>query len=100
MSQTKWKLSGSGIVQRDADYTCTFNMLNENTGALIALTMTQARGGPASDLIGALRAMTVMLMEAAGVDVANVPPLPTTTPEPAFSALVQSDLATTLGKLF
>ena len=59
---TRWRLNGDPTLdEREHDYMATFVMQNVETDKNISVSLTQTRGGPATDLIGALRAAAIML---------------------------------------
>jgi hypothetical protein len=65
--KTRWRLLGTDLAEREKDYTATFVMLNVDNDEQVTVALTQFRGGPASDLVGALRATASLLLSAAGV---------------------------------
>ena len=68
VTTTRWRLNGDPTLEEhETDYTAVFVMQNVDTRQNIVLTLTQTRGGPASDLVGALRA-TAHMLESADVE--------------------------------
>ena len=63
---TRWRLNGDPTLEeREHDYTATFVMQIVETDKNLSVSLTQTRGGPATDLIGALRAAAIMLEKTA-----------------------------------
>jgi hypothetical protein len=64
MSMSRWRLSGNELEERTDDWSATFTMMNVDTGEIVKVGLTQNRGGPADDLVGALRATTALIVQA------------------------------------
>lgn len=64
---TRWRLTTTDLAEREKDYTATFVLLNVDTGEQVTVALTQSRGGPATDLVGACRATASAMLAAAGV---------------------------------
>lgn len=64
--KTYWRILSNELVERPEDYTATFVMLNVDSGAQVTVTLSQKRGCPATDLVGALRATASLLISASG----------------------------------
>lgn len=76
---TIWRRLRYEIVRRTDDYTGTVTWLNVATGGEVTLALTQPIKGPVSDLVGALRAMTISLLRVSKDDDAE--PAPTNSAE-------------------
>jgi hypothetical protein len=65
VSTSAWRLYHNTLDERASDYTMTVGLQNVGTGKTVAISLTQDKDGPASDLVGALRALTILLTDAA-----------------------------------
>lgn len=67
---SRWKIvpAATDIIEREKDYTASFDAHNIDTGATVNIEFTQAKGGPVADLIEALRATAQRLLIAATGD--------------------------------
>jgi len=65
---SRWKIENVGLNEREHNYTATFNCTNVDTNGVVTLTLTQQKGEPASDLVGALRALAQLMVKASGSD--------------------------------
>jgi len=64
--KTRWRVTNTDLAERETDYTATSVLLNVDTGEQVTVALTQNRGGPAIDLVGACRATASALVMAAG----------------------------------
>jgi hypothetical protein len=65
---TTWRITNPRLEERELDYTATFTCTNGETGRAVSVSLQQQKGGPASDLISALRAVTQIMYKAATTD--------------------------------
>jgi hypothetical protein len=68
VSTSTWRLYHNETEKRDSDYTTTLGLQNVGTGQTVIISLTQDLHGPASDLVGALRALTQSLISVANKD--------------------------------
>jgi hypothetical protein len=64
---SRWRVvpGDAEIVERETDYTASFDAHNADTGAVVKVEFTQGKGGPVTDIINALRATAALLQAAA-----------------------------------
>jgi hypothetical protein len=57
MTTQRWRVIGTKLEERETDYTGEFLATNLDSGAQVTISLQQKTGEPASDLIGACRAL-------------------------------------------
>jgi hypothetical protein len=67
---TRWKVvpAAAEIDEREFDYSATFDAHNVDSGTVVQIMITQRKGEPVGDLIGALRALAGTLLHASNSD--------------------------------
>lgn len=71
---TAWHVTPGDIDERPNDYTAHFSCTNGETGKTVQVTITQQRGGPASDLVEGLRVVSDLLRKVdLGEELASTP---------------------------
>lgn len=58
---SRWTIKADGLDERPDDYSATFVLTNVDSGAAVRITLSQLKGGPATDLIGGCRALAQTL---------------------------------------
>lgn len=61
---TRWRIRSGKLDEREKDYTGEFHCLNLDEGRTVTITLTQNREEPAEDLVGACRALALLLERA------------------------------------
>jgi hypothetical protein len=64
MSTTRWRVKAGALEEREEDFTGHFVALNVDTGKQVTITLQQMKRDPASDLVGACRALALLLEKA------------------------------------
>lgn len=64
----KWHVHSPALDERETDFTATFTCTNGETGKTVKVTITQQKGEPASDLVGGLRAVAMLLVKVSNDD--------------------------------
>lgn len=62
---TRWHVTNPQLDERGDDFTASFTCTNGETGKVVSVSITQRKGCPASDLVGALQATAELLRRAA-----------------------------------
>jgi hypothetical protein len=65
---TRWHITNPQLDEREKDYTAEFTCTNGETGKAVRVTITQQKGDPAADLVGALRSVATLLVRTASND--------------------------------
>lgn len=65
---SRWKITPGILIEGEKNYTAGFACRNIETDAVVHIEFTQTIPGPASDLVGALRALAQTLLIAASGD--------------------------------
>lgn len=65
---TRWKLTHTNVTEAAEQFTASFTMQNADTGLETVVALTCARTVPASDMVGACRAVAAILTQHSGVD--------------------------------
>ncbi|MGH6878552.1 MAG: hypothetical protein ACREHV_14415 [Rhizomicrobium sp.] len=60
-----WKIKNANLDERETDFSADFVCMNIDTGQSVTITLQQMKGNPASDLVGACRALAQLLLTAA-----------------------------------
>jgi hypothetical protein len=61
MATTSWRIKSDQLEEREKDFSADFILTNIDTGRQVTITLQQNKGDPASDLIGACRALAQLL---------------------------------------
>lgn len=56
-----WKIKSTDLTERENDFSADFVATNLGTGKSVTITLQQMKGDPATDLIGACRALAQLL---------------------------------------
>lgn len=65
---TKWHIRTADLTERDKDYDANFTCTNGETGQTVLVQFTQQKGGPVSDIVGALRSVAHLLVNVSNDD--------------------------------
>ena len=65
---SRWRIENDGFEEREHDYSAGFVCTNVDTMESVSVTITQKKGSPASDLVGACRALAQLMVRASGSD--------------------------------
>lgn len=69
---SRWRVGDPQLNEREHDWDAVFVMTNADTGDTVTITLQQQQKKPATDLVGALRALAQIFVRATGSD-ANLP---------------------------
>ena len=58
-----WRIKSANLTEREQDFSADFIATNLDTGKSVTITLQQRKGDPATDLIGALRALAQLLVK-------------------------------------
>lgn len=64
MSTILYRLKPMALEERETDYSADFECLNLETGKKVTITLKQAKGDPASDLVNSCTALAQLLLKA------------------------------------
>jgi hypothetical protein len=67
-------VKAGALDERPNDYSITFSCVNGETDAEVKVTLTQAKGGPAADLVSALLVTAERPRRAASEEISEPPP--------------------------
>jgi len=59
---SRWRIDHHELTEDEHSFSASFTCTNVGTGKVVAITLGQAKGDPASDLVGACRALAQLFV--------------------------------------